>query len=181
MKQMMKQPMFNKNLIDIGITNQVPNGFVLRPLEEGDYEKGYLDVLSQLTVVGNMSKGQFLERFHYQKRHNDTYFLIVVEDLQTKRIVGCGTLLLERKFIHQNGLVGHLEDVVTSSDYRGKQFGRIIIIALTSISQRLGSYKTILDCIDDNVAFYREKCGFVVKESQMVVRHPENDILKPKL
>ena len=171
--------LFPASLIPVNILAQVPPGFILRPLEENDYDKGYLQTLTHLTVVGDITKGQFRERFHDYKRNNGTYFLIVVEDVRRNRIAGCGTMILERKFIHQMGSVGHLEDVVTLPDYRGMQFGRLIIQALTGVSERLGAYKTILDCIDDNVAFYREKCGFVVKEHQMVVRHLRNDI-QPK-
>lgn len=30
----------------------------------------------------------------------DTYFVVVVEDLNTHRLVGCATVVLEKKFTH---------------------------------------------------------------------------------
>lgn len=89
-------------------------------------------------------------------------------------LVGCGTLFIEHKFVHQNGLVGHLEDVVTDTDYRGKNLGRIIIETLKDIGKSKGCYKVILDCVEKNVPFY-EKCGFVQSEVRMAAYFPEND------
>ena len=45
-------------------------------------------------------------------------------DPDNQRIVGTGTLLIERKVIHSCGLVGHIEDVVVHSDYRGLSLGK---------------------------------------------------------
>ena len=41
------------------------------------------------------------------------------------------------------------------------------IAALTAYAKEQGCYKVILDCADDNAAFY-SKCGFKQKEVQMV-------------
>lgn len=35
----------------------------VRPLKESDYDKGFLQLLSQLTVVGNVSQVEFLRMF----------------------------------------------------------------------------------------------------------------------
>jgi hypothetical protein len=45
----------------------------------------------------------FLARFEYLLKHNDQYFTIVIEDLKSKKIVGAGTIFVERKFVHHNG------------------------------------------------------------------------------
>lgn len=175
-------PLFDAALIDASIIHQVPRGFVLRPLEPNDYDKGMLEVLGHLTTVGTISRSAFLNRFQHWFARNDTYFIVVVEDLTKGRIAGCGTMMLERKLIHQLGMVGHLEDTATLPEYRGKQLGRLIIQGLTSVSRRMGAYKTILDCVDDNIQFYTEKCGFTAKETEMVLYHRENDgALKAKL
>ena len=178
------KPLFSSRLIDSNIVHNVPNDFVLRPLEATDYDKGYLNVLSKLTDVGEIDQTRFLQRLNYFRAHSHEYYLIVIEHVSLRKIVGCGTMFLERKFIHNVGCVGHLEDVVTLPEYRGMQFGIMIIQALTSVSKNLGAYKTILDCLDKNVAFYKAKCGFTVCGNEMHVRHPENETKKtlaPKL
>lgn len=46
-----------------------------------------------------------IDRFAYLKAHNYEYFTIVIEDTAKGLIVGAGTILVERKFVHHNGLV----------------------------------------------------------------------------
>ncbi|KAI9217022.1 acyl-CoA N-acyltransferase [Blastocladiella britannica] len=164
----MATPLFNAAFIDKSVTDALPTGFVIRPLEITDYDKGFLQALSHLTVVGDISKAAFVERYSYLKAHAHEYFTIVIEDLAKKRIAAAGTILVERKFIRNLGLVGHIEDIVSHEDYRGKQFGRFIIEALKSIGKNVGCYKIILDCSEKNVPFY-QKCGFERKEVEMVL------------
>lgn len=52
------------------------------------------------------------------------YYVIVIEDMATKNIAAAGTILVEHKFVHQNGLVGHIEDIIVNEQYRGKNFGK---------------------------------------------------------
>src|SRR5689334_13013659 len=111
-------PLFDPRAIDPTVIKAVPDGFILRPLEPSDYEKGILEVLSHLTVVGNITKEEFMDRFRHWFARNDTYYILVVEDLSIGRIAGCGTMMLERKLIHHMGMVGHLEDTVTLPKYR---------------------------------------------------------------
>jgi glucosamine-phosphate N-acetyltransferase len=178
----MNTPLFSVDLIDSKVLKEVPSGFKLRPIEASDYDKGVLLPLTYLTKVGYIDKESFLERLQlYRYMIPHTYFILVIEDLSKKTIAGCGTMLLERKFIHNLGLCGHLEDVVTLPAYRNLQFGRLIIQALTSISKNLGAYKTILDCSANNLAFYSDKCGFTQKEYQMVIYHEEHRPLKSYL
>eukprot|EP01024_Parvocaulis_polyphysoides_P070236 TRINITY_DN86530_c0_g1_i1.p1 TRINITY_DN86530_c0_g1~~TRINITY_DN86530_c0_g1_i1.p1 ORF type:complete len:162 (-),score=32.93 TRINITY_DN86530_c0_g1_i1:318-803(-) len=144
----------------------VGEGLVLRDLELEDYDKGFLRVLEQLTTVGDINKDDFKRRFEFVNKSTD-YRIIVVEDTENKRIAGTAALIVERKFIHGCGMVGHIEDVVVLTDYRGKKLGQKLVVALAETSQKLGCYKVILDCAEDNVKFY-EKCGFEKKEVQMV-------------
>jgi len=43
--------------------------FEIRPLEIGDYSKGFPEVLQYLTEVGNVSKEQFQETFNAMQKH----------------------------------------------------------------------------------------------------------------
>ena len=74
--------------------------------------------------------------------------------------------MVERKFIHECGLVGHIEDIVVHSDCRGKKFGQLLVEQLTSLSEALGCYKVILASAEGNAGFY-EKCGYSRKEIEM--------------
>lgn len=61
--------------------------------------------------------------------------------------------LVERKFVHKNGLVGHLEDVVVHEDYRKLKLGFWVIESLKHIGKLKDCYKIILDCSEKNVPF----------------------------
>ena len=43
----------------------------------------------------------FLERFHAMRSCPGTYYIIVLEDTELAKIVACGTLFIEQKFIHE--------------------------------------------------------------------------------
>ncbi|GAX80408.1 hypothetical protein CEUSTIGMA_g7847.t1 [Chlamydomonas eustigma] len=137
----------------------------IRDLQRTDNHKGYLNLLAQLTSVGDISDLEFEERFNELETSRD-YQVLVIEDTSCSRVVGTATLLIERKFIHNCGKVAHVEDVVVDDAYRGKQLGKRLIEALIQASKATGCYKVILDCSEANVSFY-EKCGLKRKEVQM--------------
>lgn len=61
--------------------------------------------------------------------------------------------------IHHLGLVGHIEDIAVTKDQQGKKLGLRIIQALDHLAEKVGCYKTILDCSEANEGFY-VKCGY---------------------
>ena len=134
-----------------------------RLLQQGDLQKGFLELLSQLTTVGSISASDYAKRFG-ELLNNPNHRIYVLE--QGKKIVSCATLFLEPKFIHDCGFVGHVEDVVVDKACRGQRLGKKIIEFLTSEAERLGCYKILLDCSDKNVGFY-EKCEYLRKGAYM--------------
>ena len=84
----------------------------------------------------------------------------------THQIIGSGTLLIEKKFIHQLGKVGHLEDIVISPDYQGQGLGKKLINHLVEQAREEGCYKVILDCLEDVTSFY-VKSGFHINGTVM--------------
>ena len=132
----------------------------IRKLSVDDRE-AFLNLLSQLTQVGEISKEAFLERLHVT---DNMVYVIELDGL----LVGTGSLLIERKFIHECGLVGHIEDVVVNTQYRGQGLGRILIEFLTNLAREAGCYKVILDASEEKAAFY-ERCGFVRKNCGMAL------------
>ncbi|XP_023222323.1 probable glucosamine 6-phosphate N-acetyltransferase isoform X2 [Centruroides sculpturatus] len=134
----------------------------MRPLSVGDYDKGFIYLLSQLTKVGNVSHEDFLRRFYSMKGCPDSYYVTVIEDIKKNRIVGSATLFIEKKFIRQTGLRGRLEDVVVSNEYRGKQLGKLLVESMRQLAEHLGCYKVTLDCRDQMVKFYSE-LGFALE------------------
>ena len=74
-------------------------------------------------------------------------------------IVGYGSLVFETKI--RGGRVGHIEDIVVNSRYRGKNIGIKIIHHLIEESKKRKCYKVSLVCKENNVVFY-QKCGLSI-------------------
>lgn len=153
-----EEPLFSPSLISPEILTILPEGYTARPLRRSDFQRGYLDVLRVLTTVGDISEAMWNERYDYLFKRNDEYYMIVICDGAGK-IVGTGSLIVERKFIHALGLVGHIEDIAVAQDQQGKKLGLRIIQTLDYVAEKVGCYKTILDCSEVNEGFYI-KCGF---------------------
>ncbi|KAH8691182.1 acyl-CoA N-acyltransferase [Talaromyces proteolyticus] len=151
-------PLFPPSLISPEIAASLPAGYTIRPLEHSDHARGFLQCLADLTWIGDYSEEEFYERYDWlATKGKDWYYNVVIDD--GSRIVATATLIVERKFIHNRGLVGHIEEVVVSNDQQGKGLGLILIRALDSIAVNVGCYKSILDCADQNSGFYT-KCGY---------------------
>ncbi|KAK9073708.1 hypothetical protein SSX86_006302 [Deinandra increscens subsp. villosa] len=141
--------------------------YKVRKLEITDKNKGFMELLQQLTVCNSVSDNEFQKRFEELKLYGDDHVICVIEDATSSKIVATGSVFIERKFIRSCGKVGHIEDVVVDSSARGMQLGKKVVDFLADHARLTGCYKVILDCSADNKAFY-EKCGFKEKEIQMV-------------
>jgi len=132
------------------------SGLKVRPLQLSDYDRGFLQLLGQLTTVGQISWEEWEDRFSEMKSGSGggTYFVVVVEDTEQDRVVGAATLVVERKFIHQCGQVGRLEDVVVSDQYRGRQLGKLVVSVCSLLAFKLSCYKMTLNCQDKMIKFY---------------------------
>lgn len=152
------RPLFSASLISPEVFAALPADYIIRPICRSDYHRGYLDVLRVLTTVGDISEAQWNARYDWMASRNDEYYLLVVCD-GSDRVVGTGSLIVERKFIHELGLVGHIEDIAVETGQQGKKLGLRIIQALDYVAANVGCYKSILDCSEVNEGFY-VKCGF---------------------
>ncbi len=93
--------------------------------------------------------------------------IYVVEGLEGN-VIGCATMFIEAKLIHNLSLVAHIEDVIVSEEFRGQGFGKLLIRHLVQKAQEANCYKVILNCIDEIRPFY-ETCGFQEKGKQMAI------------
>ncbi|XP_055849158.1 probable glucosamine 6-phosphate N-acetyltransferase [Episyrphus balteatus] len=152
----------------------------VRPLKDTDYDRGFLQLLSQLTAVGDVSRTQFLTRFSQMKASGD-YFVTVIEDARKNEIIGAASLIIERKFIHGCAIRGRLEDVVVNNTYRGKQLGKLIVVTVSLLAEHLGCYKMSLDCKDKLIPFYKS-LGYVLipgNSNSMTIRYDESPSANP--
>lgn len=133
-------PLFPASLISPEVISVLPTDYTIRPLRRSDYGRGYLDVLRVLTTVGEISEEQWNQRYEWIRSRNDEYYLLVICD-GADRVVGTGSLIVERKFIHSLGMVGHIEDIAVEKGQQGKKLGLRIIQALDYVAAQVGCYK----------------------------------------
>lgn len=139
----------------------------IRKLEKEDFQKGFLNSLDTLREASNITNEKALEIFNLIQS-NPNHIIVVAEI--NDRIVGSTTLLIEPKFIHQGGFVGHIEDVVVSKEFQGNQIGEKIVKYALEFAKKHNCYKTILNCSDEVKQFY-EKIGFKYHSNEFRFDH----------
>ncbi len=88
--------LFAADLISPAVAAELPAGYVMRSLRRSDFASGFLDCLRVLTTVGDYSEADFGARFDWMTRQ-DGYFVVVIEDTATGRVVGTGNVVVEYK------------------------------------------------------------------------------------
>ena len=97
--------LFPSTLVSPSIAAELPAGYSIRALQPDDFAKGFLECLSVLTAVGEISEARFRERYDWmEKSAGGSYYVVVIEANSGGddrrgggRIVGTGALVLERK------------------------------------------------------------------------------------
>ena len=137
--------------------------YIVRLAQAEDYDD-HVRLCKQLSCIdeGKVTKELYES---YLKRLPSSTTIYVICD-HTNRVCGTLTLLVEEKLIHNFGKVGHIEDVVVDSAYRGLGLGRVLVEHATNHAKMKGCYKVILNCADYNLGFY-EKIGFRKKGNEM--------------
>ena len=132
-------------------------------METADLGRGFFAALSALKPV-DLSDEQALAVFHRRTQAGVRTYVALMDD----RVIGTASLLIEPKFIHSGGVVGHIEDVAVRVADQQHGIGAALIQHLLDACREAGCYKVILDCEDDVAPFY-EKLGFHRWEQAMRV------------
>ena len=140
---------------------------IIRKISESDLENGFLESLDNLKHTSDLE--QTTAKNILNKILNDENHIIHVAEYAGK-IVGSTTLLIEQKFIHQGGFVGHIEDVVVKKEFEKLGIGMKLVNSLLQVAEERKCYKTILNCEDSLKSFY-ERIGFKHKSNEMRFDH----------
>jgi hypothetical protein len=131
------------------------------PIE--DVKTQYLSLLSFLSETPMISNDAFKHQLTKITRLGVIW--ICIKNLKNDKciknfqIIGSGTLLFEPKLSHGCKYVGHIEDIVVHSEFRGLNIASTIIEKLKEFAEP-HCYKVILHCKEELKEFY-EKNGFV--------------------
>jgi len=140
---------------------------IIRKIMESDLENGFLESLDSLKQTSDLEENS-AKNIIRKILQNDNHIIHVAE--LDGKIVGSTTLLIEQKFIHKGGIVGHIEDVVVKKEFEGQGIGMKLVLSLLDIAKKRQCYKTILNCEDSLIPFY-EKIGFRHKSNEMRFDH----------
>ena len=109
---------------------------IIRELQKEDLWNGFLTTLDSLRMASDIDKNA--AELVFDKINSNPDHIIAVAEYEGK-VVGATTLLIEPKFIHQGGLVGHIEDVVVDKNYQGKKIGEKVMKYLLGIAQKFNN------------------------------------------
>ena len=135
-------------------------------ISKSNIKKQYLSLLEELTKTNDISDELF--EFNLKKINLIGKIIIgyVNNNKNTIELVGTGTIILEPKIIRSGMYVGHIEDIIVKSTWRGKKISQSILDKLTSFAIESNCYKVILDCVDSICSVYKSN-GFEIKGIQM--------------
>jgi len=146
---------------------------VTYPNNHDSIKNQYLSLLSNLTIVTDMSIDIFLEKINQIYMFGIIYLAIQHIDTNSNsndkfkfKIIAAGTIIIEPKLIRGTKSVGHIEEIVVDPDFRGRGISTNIVNMLISYAKTMNSYKVILGC-DKKLSKVYEKCGFKQKNIEM--------------
>ena len=135
-------------------------------ISKENIKKQYLNILRELTNVVDVSD----ELFEINLRKINSIGKIIIGYVcntdEIVEIIGTGTIIIEPKIIRSGMSVGHIEDIVVKSTWRGKKISQSILNELTHFANKSNCYKIILDCIESVGHVYKSN-GFEIKGIQM--------------
>jgi len=142
----------------------------IRKLQRKDIYNGFLLSLDSLRESSNMRTRKSKAIFDKISKNPHQIIYVAIENSE---IIGTASMLIEQKFIHNGGKVGHIEDVAVRKEFQGKGIGQKIVRALLDYAGKQDCYKTILDCNDNLIQFY-ENIGFKRYSNSMRYDHRSN-------
>ena len=140
---------------------------VIREIKQEDLRNGFFETLDSLRMASDIDAEKAKKIFQeITSNPNHKIFVAIVNG----KVVGTVSLIIEPKFIHNGGYVGHIEDVVITKDMQGTGIGEKMVKTALEYATTKGCYKTILDCGDDVKHFY-EQIGFKRNSNSMRFDH----------
>ena len=141
----------------------------IRELEESDYKNGFLDLFGQSGKPLEIHLKDFNEVLKSIKASPNLHLIIVAVEKRSNKVIGAGTLIIEKKFIRDLGIIGHILDISVDTKWTGKHVGKNIVECLTRIAFETEKvYKCIVGSSEKNVPFF-QKANFKIVQKNMAI------------
>jgi len=135
----------------------------IRELQESDFENGFFDTLGEFRNMSGLEYLKAPEALKDIKKNNFHKILVAVRD---NTVIGCITVIIERKFIHNCGNVARIEDMVVRKEEQGKHIAHRLITNAIKFAKDNHTYKILLNCREELIPLWK-KYGFELGENVM--------------
>lgn len=137
-------------------------------IEKSYIKTQYLKLLEELSVAPILNDILFEDNLNKIGRMGKIIVGYVINSNNPHKIefVGSGTVIIEPKIIRGGKSVAHIEDIIVSSEWRGKKISQSILNQLKDFALNSNCYKVILDCVSNVSGVYKSN-GFEIKGIQM--------------
>ena len=136
---------------------------IIRDLQESDFDNGFFETLGEFR---NISGLEYLKAPEILKDINKNKFHKIMVAVRGNMVIGCMTVIIERKFIHNGGNVAHVEDLVVRNEERGQYIAHHLITNVIKFAKDNHAYKILLNCRDELIPLWK-KYGFETGENVM--------------
>ena len=110
---------------------------------------GFLKALETLSPV-NADETRLMEAFLDRQKQGVKTFVAVEDD----EVLGTASLLIEQKFTHVAGRVGHIEDVAVRPSQQRQGIGSALVLHCVDEAIKQNCYKVVLETALETVPFY---------------------------
>ena len=133
------------------------NKFEIRELKADDFNNGYIDLLGQYFSIDSskMTQEFFNKQYEFLKKKTNYYIRVIIEP-DTNRIIATGSLFIEFKFVYNLAKVAYIDDIIIDNGYRNIGLGKKLLNHLKVLSNANG-------CIQINVISPNNASGFFEK------------------
>ena len=132
--------------------------YYIRDLRIDDYNNNYLDLLNQLYSLSDISKEFYVKQLENIKTRTN-YYIRIIEEKSTGKIVATGSIYIEFKFAYNLGKVAYIDDIIVDKDYRNKGLGKMLLAHLKRLAYANGAvYINVL--VSEEYSKFFESMGF---------------------
>ena len=128
--------------------------YFIRDLRTDDYNNNYLGLLSQLYNLSDISQEYFNRQLDNIKKKTN-YYIRVIEQKSTGKIVATGCVFIEFKFAFNLGKVAYVDDIVVDEKYRNKGLGKMLVAHLKRLALANGVVIMNVIANEENFLFFK--------------------------
>lgn len=142
--------------------------FYIRDLRINDYNNNYLGLLQQLYSLSDISQDFFEKQLENIKTRTN-YYIRIIEEKSTGKIVATGSIYIEFKFAYNLGKVAYIDDIIVDKDYRNKGLGRMLLAHLKRLAYANGAvYINVL--VSEEYSKFFESMGFIKDKNHYSIK-----------